>query len=179
MEGDTHTDFFIHHTGTHVHKDTVLCQTTHSCIRVCVRAAYLCFSTCLQLNSTQLVSYRYGCAGGSQACWQRSRLPPAQSVCGWWRSALSAGWSPPGWPTEWPHLCAEPTACCHPSFSGFLPEEERGIQTRCHADKLIISIEGRCPQINPSFTCLSFLLLPFFFLIRKPSYILKAVCPSP
>lgn len=98
---------------------------------------------------SERLSYHCGCAAGSQARWQ-NRLPPARPVCGWWRSALTAGWSPPGWRTEWPHQCAVPTACCHPSFSGFLPEEESGIQTRCHAEKLYISCEGRCPQINPS-----------------------------
>lgn len=95
------------------------------------------------------LSYRCGCAAGSPACWQ-SRLPLAQPVCGWWHSALTAGWSPPGWRTEWPHQCAGPAACCHPSSSRFLPEEEREVQTRCHADKLTISCEGRCPQISPS-----------------------------
>lgn len=120
----------------------------------------------ISLHSHSGLSYRCGCAAGSRACWQRSRSPPARQVCGWWRSALTAGWSPPGWPTGWPHRCAGPTACCHPSFSGFLPEEERGIQTRCHADKLTISREGRCPQTNPSsFPFLS--VLASFFLNEK------------
>lgn len=108
------------------------------------------FSTFLPSLSTRLgqaahperLTYRCGCAAPSPACWRRSPLPPAQQVCGWWRSAQTAGWSPPGWPTEWPHRCAGPAACCHPSFSGFLPGGQRGIQTRCHADKLTISWQG-------------------------------------
>lgn len=108
-----------------------------------------------QHTVSEQLSYRCGCVAGSPPC-QQSRLPLARPVCGWWRSALTAGWSPPGWRTGWPHRCAEPAACCHPSFSGFLPEEKKGIQTRCHADKLTISCGGRCPQINSSsFTSLS------------------------
>lgn len=95
-------------------------------------------------------SYHYGCAARSQARWQRSLMLPARPVCDWWRSALTAGWSPPGWLTGWPHRCAGPAACCHPSFSRFLPEGEREIQTRCHADKLTMSLQGRCPQTKSS-----------------------------
>lgn len=129
------------HTETHVHKDTL----GHT-LQDYTQLHQECTHPSTHVHS---FSYRCGCAAGSQACWQ-SRLPPARPVCGWWRSALTVGWSPPGWRTEWPHRCAGQAACCHPSFSGFLPEEERGIQTRCHADKLTISCEGRCPRINPS-----------------------------
>lgn len=106
------------------------------------------------------VSYRCGCAAESPACWQ-SRSPPARPVCGWWRSAPTAGWSPPGWPTEWPHRCAGPTACCHPSSSGFLPEEKRGVHTGCHADKLTISCAGK---VSPSKS----LLFPPYVRSRSP-----------
>lgn len=88
------------------------------------------------------LSYRCGCAAGSRACWG-SRSPRARPVCGWWRSAPTAGWSPPGWPTGWPHQCAGPAACCHPSSSRSSPEKDTAIQTRCHADKLTISCSGK------------------------------------
>lgn len=112
------------------HLDT-LQDHTQLHLSSCSMLLHMCAASSRAVSLTPLsacVSYRCGCAGGSQACWQRSRLPPAQSACGWWHSALTAGWSPLGWLIEWPHLCAEPTACCHPSFSGFLPEEERRIR---------------------------------------------------
>lgn len=69
-----------------------------------------------------------GCSPGRQGC-----TPPTRPVCGWSRRARSAGWSPPGWPTEWPHRSAEPAACCPPSFSGFCPEKQ--IHTEVHGVK--------------------------------------------
>lgn len=124
-------------------------STLHDHQQLGLNPLHICCNFSLTAHSEGL-PYHCGCAAGSPACWQRSLSLPARPVCDWWRSALTAGWSPPGWLTEWPHRCAGPAACCHPSFSRLLPEGEKEIQTRCHADKLTISSRGRCPQIKSS-----------------------------
>lgn len=75
-----------HYMQRHVHKDTARLYTAAS---ECTHpSTHMFTATRHTVSSHSTLSYRCGCAAGSQACWQ-TRSPPTRPVCGWWRSSVS------------------------------------------------------------------------------------------